>query len=236
MKANFKQRTLATCVCIIFTILIVACFLVNASTAYAFSQLNTTLAEIERQANASLDFDGKYYVNGLPLALSSNPYDYIKGNTEFEKLVAMGEDAIVPLEKCLANTEKYSSFDRYVIAIALEEITKVDFKQYGEYAWEDAESFMVSWEKAKIDVATIVPAVLSDNTLTNEEKWAEIAKYGLLSIDPLQEAQQQLSSHINAAISSDAIELAEMIENLLNTSDYATITGIARRTIAPPNS
>lgn len=235
MKTSFKQRIFAVFAGLISIIVIIACFFTNTSEARAISQVDTTLAEVERQANASLDFDGQYYINGLPLALSSNPYDYVKSNPEFDKLIAMGADAVAPLEECLANGEKYSSFDRYIIAIAIEEITKVDFKQCEEYTWEDAESFMISWEKAKSDVVKIVPEVLSDNTLTNEEKWAEIAKYGTLSIAPLQEVQQKLSSKSNTELYSDAVELAEMIENLLNTSDFATITGIAKRTITPPN-
>lgn len=184
----------------------------------AYAQINATIEEIEYQINASLEMDDRYTVNGMPLAFSSNPYDYVKDNSEFEKLVEMGMGAVDAIEDCLADTEKFPGLKGYVLAIALEEIYKVDLKQYKEYMWGDNESFIKSWEKVKNDVTTQVPAILRDQTLTDDEKYGEIAKFGLLAIKPLQQFSVQISSTKNEVDQTEAIATAQAIERILNSS------------------
>lgn len=222
-------------VCILAISVLTIGILANTASASAYVQINSTFSEIEKQISSSMDFDGKYYINGLPLALSSNPYDYVVNNSEYDKLVAKGPDAIDAIEECLSSQDQYSGLERYILAIALEDIAKVDLKNYETYNWEDGDSFLASWEQMKADVVNEVPRVMSDAGLSEKERWAEITRFGILAIKPLETFHAQLrSSDSTGKSTSGSADLASKMINLLSTSNKDTITGIACSKINPP--
>lgn len=194
MSSHKARTSLILFVCLIFVAVITIGFFTKTTSAKAYEQIDLTILEMDRQIDASLNFDEKYYVNGLPLALSSNPYDYVSNNSEYDKLVEMGPDAIEALEAGLRNSEKYASLDRYIIAIAMEDITKIDLKRVETYEWQDANTFLSSWSNLKDVVSTEVPQIVNDKSLSEDEKCKEIAKFGILAIEPLKEIQEQMAT------------------------------------------
>jgi hypothetical protein len=226
-----NSKKLAVVLTVVVLIALSVWFNINVATAVD-RQIKVTMQEVSAQIDKSMNLDGQYYVNGLPLGLSSNPYDYVAANSEFNKLVAMGEDAILPIEKALADENAYSGLERYILAIALEDIAKVNLKNYATYQWQDSDSFLTSWLQMKADVADEVPRIMSNTQLSRQEKWAEITKFGTFAVEPLQKYTTQLTAD-KAAGSTP--EFAAKIINLLTTSNKETVISIATSEIDPPN-
>lgn len=223
MKNNHKKGKVTLLICTLMIIIVTIILFTNTVNANAYKQIELTISEMDKHIAASLNTEGKYYVNGLPLALSSNPYDYIINNTEYDKLVAMGEEAIKALEEALQNSDKYTSLDRYILAVAIEDIAKIDLKKTEKYMWQDADSFYSSWSKLKEDVLTEVPLVIGNESLSEVEKKKEILKYGVLAIDPLESIQNQLSA---IDFKENTNDLGGFITNLiafLSTADRNAI-------------
>jgi hypothetical protein len=86
------------------------------------------------------------------LALSSNPYDYIKDNEYYEDLISLGVDALPELERTLEKSEE-NGLNEFIIAIAIEEISQADVKEIldDEFAWDTAKGFKAKWDKVKAD-------------------------------------------------------------------------------------
>lgn len=169
------------------------------------------MTEIQYRIDESLKFEGKYTVNGRPLALSSNPYDYIKNNNEYNELVKLGNNAVEELYILQTDSEKYDSLERYIIAIAIEEITKTNLKESETYFWEDANTFSKSWNKFSNEAEKNILNILNDNTLAREEKAEKICFYGTLATDVI----ENLTSSNLSKIDKDAADLAlSKIDNL----------------------
>ncbi|MEA4831147.1 MAG: hypothetical protein VB118_00845 [Oscillospiraceae bacterium] len=225
---------LAICI-LVMSFLIIGVF-ANTTSAGAYDIIKSTLTEVEKQIDEVKKLDGKNCTNSLPLGLSSNPYDYIANNSEYNRLVAMGLDAMNAIEKCLADENAYTGLKGYILAIAMEDIAKVDLKSFKAYNWQDSKSFLSSWKQLKINAVNEVPQVMSNASLSSQEKWAEIAKFGILAVEPLEAFRTQLRSSDNGKESNGESEkLASQMINLLTTSNKSTITGIARSDINPPD-
>jgi len=118
---------------VLFIFVVAFTLVIFANNARAKYQFEITIKDIEDRIDASLQFDGPHLVNGMPLGLSSNPYDYVKDNAEFQKLVSYGDAILDDLVAMQKDKEKYDSFQRYLLAIAIEEITKTDLKSFDKY-------------------------------------------------------------------------------------------------------
>lgn len=152
----------------------------------AEKQTDVLMKEIEFRVVESLKTEDKYTVNGLPIGLSSNPYDYVVENEEFDKLVKLGEESLDTLYEIQQDKEKYDSFERYIIAIAIEDIAKVDLKKSEKYYWFDADSFSIRWDKFQTNAKDEIIAILSNEKLSSEEKKAEICFYGTIAINAME--------------------------------------------------
>lgn len=162
--------------------------------------------------------EGAYLSNGMPLAMSSNPYDYIKDNAEYDKLIALGEESLDDLYKLQQDQEKYDNFQRYIIAIAIEEITKTDLKQSEEYFWMDADGFSEKWNDFSIEAEENIKDILNNNSLSENEKIENICFYGTLAsnINTTQFPDDQIKiinsakSEISNSTRNELIEFSEI--------------------------
>lgn len=221
---SISKKRVSLCMSLVAAVVMSIVFISNALTISAQKQIEMTFQTIETQVEESLKFDGKFLVNGLPLALSSNPYDFISNNPEYDKLVAMGLDAIEALESCLLDTERYNGFERYIIAIAIEEINKVNLKNFDEYHWESGDTFVTAWSEIKEDAIDVVPLLISDESLSAEQKRTEISKFGLLAIEPLEKINADSSS-------TPVIEDVNVIINYISTSSEEEVIRVASENI-----
>lgn len=120
------------------------------------------------------------------IALSSNPYDYIKDNSYYTSLVNKGVDVLPILESKLENDEYGEGLLGYITAIAIQDITDCDLKQEKEFEWATANEFKNAWGKFKEDVDDRVNAILSNKKKETEKK-EELAKYGVYAATILKE-------------------------------------------------
>lgn len=132
---------------ILIVSLVITCFAGSVKTASAAEkQTDVLINEIQYRINECLKTESAYLSNGMLLAMSSNPYDYIQNNDKYDKLIALGEESLDDLYELQQDNDKYNSFQRYIIAIAIEDITKTDLKQSEEYFLMDADSFSEKWD------------------------------------------------------------------------------------------
>lgn len=117
------------------------------------------------------------------LGKQSNPYDYTLGSTEYAKLVAFGPGALPALGQLQKSNDKYSAFDRYILAIAMEDIAKVDLKQDERFFWEDADTFTDAWARFSAQASGNIQQILADTSLSDDEKVQKICFYGVLAED-----------------------------------------------------
>ncbi|KNZ70207.1 hypothetical protein Tfer_1082 [Thermincola ferriacetica] len=120
----------------IIAILTVTIFLNNSSTKVVQAGLNNDINQMmEEVADNSAD---------PKIAMSSNPYDYIKNNEGFNNLVAYGFDGLPELRNKIRNSPN-NGLEEYLLAIAIEKITKLNLK--GEnYGWTNAKEFSKAFD------------------------------------------------------------------------------------------
>ena len=186
--------------------------------------------EIQKRLEFSYSSNGSYYVDGLPLFLSSNPYDYVRNNDEYDSLVDLGVRSLPVIEDYLSEYLKNSDgLYGYILAIAIEDIAKIDFKETEEYKWATGSSFLNSWKNAKTEVEKVVYDTYYDETLSDNEKTEIIIKFGVLSLETLESIKAETLTYDINLEDSKADVLAEKLVNLITTSDRDTLVGIANR-------
>lgn len=111
---------------------------------------------------------------------SSNPYDYITDNPNYDEVIRIGYDALPILEENLKNSNA-SGLREYIICIALEEIMSCDLKQFDDYQWGSAEDFKSKWNQYLKDVPAKVDKILNSSAST-KDKEQEIAKLGVPAV------------------------------------------------------
>ena len=227
MTIKKSKHLIIGSICAVIVVALIVTLMPSPTYAAANEQMYATFTEVNRQINESMDFDEKYTANGLPLALSSNPYDYVADNSEFDKLVKMGPAAIEAIESGFKNPEKCNGLERYILAIALEDIAKVNLKEYEKYMWEDGSSFWESWQQLKVDATTDVPEILNNDNLSVDEKWAEVCKFGILAIEPMERMNTQ------SQVSNEKVELINDMISILTTGDRDIIVEIANAQNSP---
>lgn len=112
-----------------------------ATAAPASSTTSQTAAPAPTDLGALIEQMAKPYPDGDPRYVSSNPYDYTKGNPAFDAIVAMGYDALAGLEADLTA----GGLGNYLDCIAIETITRCDLKQFPQFMWADARTFATQW-------------------------------------------------------------------------------------------
>lgn len=105
----------------------------------------------------------------------------------------------------------------------MEDIVKIDLKRVRTYEWQDADTFLSSWSNLKEAVKTEIPQIIGDKSLSEDEKWKEISKFGILSIDPLKEIQQQMASTNSTARVNAEKDFITDIVDFLSTASRDTV-------------
>lgn len=212
IKTNSKKLAFYILSIILTIAVVIICFISSQSTASAAEkQTDILVAEIQYRIEESLKTEEVFLENGMPLGMSSNPYDYIKNNAEYDKLIELGDDVLDDLYMLQQNQNKYDSFQRYIIAIAIEEITKTDLKQSDEYFWQDANSFSQNWNKFSNDAEQRVMDILTDDSLSDDKKTENICFYGTL-------AKHVLENLDNSYFSEEKNNTIQSIENKIENS------------------
>lgn len=125
-------------------------------------------------------------VNDPAVAMSSNPYDYVQGNRSYDALVALGTPAL-PLLKQRIEASPESGLEEYLLAIAAEEIAKVNLKTFPGLGWTTANEWPRAWNRYLRSVPRRV-ASIRDSSTSADERITELVKLGTPAIPFLMDA------------------------------------------------
>ena len=189
------------------SIVLILClfFAFNSQSASAAEKVRINLEKIDESIQNEIN-------NRTILSLSSNPYDYVVDNQYYDKIILLGVAALPELETTLINSEN-NGLNEYILAIAIEEISKVDVNKIlgnTDYGWENAMEFESEWTKIKSTASHAVETIILSNELDTEEKIMQISNYGILAIPSLE-------SYLSAVDSREKSSLDTELEKLVGS-------------------
>ncbi len=149
--------------------IISACLLVAGIVFWGSMQNpNTSVAaQIDQNALAIQEDLSKMIRDNPEMASSSNPYDYIKDNKNFDNIVQLGDVALPIIVQKIKNSNN-NGLNEYILAIAIERIAKVDLKKNGE-GWNTAKEFSQVWSKHLKNIPNSVDQILVSNQSNNQK-------------------------------------------------------------------
>ncbi|WP_438434390.1 hypothetical protein [Gorillibacterium sp. sgz500922] len=183
-------------------------------TLFTRSHVSAAEKEVNKNVNAMMERIDQLKVTNPALASSSNPYDYVKDNEEFNAIVNIGPAALPVLEK-LVDESKESGLREYILAIAGERIAKVDLKG-DHFGWVNAKQWSSRWKTHLSDLPE------NFNKLVAEKKGSdEIAKLGIpvipLILDQMEQGNTSLVPALESLLEPDQkVEFAK-----ISPSNYA---------------
>ena len=120
------------------------------------------------------------------LAMSSNPYEYVKNNSYYDRLVSKGISILPILEKKINENQYGDGLLGYITAIAIEDITECNLKEDKDLQWATASEFGDSWKRFKKTAKEKID-VLINSKLDEAAKAKQLKKYGVYAVAVLKE-------------------------------------------------
>jgi hypothetical protein len=183
-----KTSTIRNCAIVSFAVLVCVAALIILF-GFPKNQADATEKVIEidlERLNEAIDVsceEDRY------LGFSSNPYDYISDgkNEYYNEIIALGIKALPALEKALAESED-NGLDKYILAIAIEEITGANVKEIEKSSggWGNAKEFESKWLALKENAPERIEAIVDSGTLSDDEKAEQLEAYGVLAVPVLE--------------------------------------------------
>lgn len=118
-------------------------------------------------------------IDNSKVQFSSNPYHYVKDNPYYEAIVSYGNEIVPILERAMDDSGK-SGLKEYILAIAIEEITKVDLKG-DNFGWATGKAFSVTW-KYHLKLMPSRIAEIMESNIDSEMKKERLIELGTMSI------------------------------------------------------
>jgi hypothetical protein len=189
--------------------IIVALFVNKSVNASIEKQIDNNFASITEKINNKAALKTQY-------ATSSNPYDYIKENADFENIVNLGNDALPALQNKLSKS-KNSGLQEYIMAIAIERIAKVDLKKEESTLWATAEEFNVQWKIHLKSIPTSVETIVSDDKLMPADKVKQLVELGTPAVpfilEKIESGNEQIYPAIITLTQNTKIAATESVTN-----------------------
>lgn len=112
------------------------------------------------------------------ISASSNPYDYVKNNEDFEAIIALGVAALPELKQLLDNSEQDGLME-YIYAIALEQISKVDMRK--DTDWSSGKEFLKTYTTYLKEIPDKVK-MIANKPISDTEKIDQLKELGTPAI------------------------------------------------------
>ncbi|MDO3410384.1 hypothetical protein QWJ34_11480 [Saccharibacillus sp. CPCC 101409] len=158
----------------------------SANTALA-EQVDTNMVAIQETINKEVELRSE-------IAMSSNPYDYIKDNEDFENIVSLGNDALPVLQSKIQQSPN-DGLQEYILAIAIEEISKTDLKKNPSTEWISAKDFEGEWKNFLKEIPSKVD-IISKSSEASSDKVNGLLELGTPAIpfiiDKVEEGNKDL--------------------------------------------
>ena len=158
---------------VVCLIIVVTMFTFTASKANA-----SIIFKIDRNMISIMDDVNKLTTQDPKSSMSSNPYSYIN-NANYKSIINLGSEAL-PILVNRIDQSKENGLREYILAIAIEEIAKVDLKKNrGE--WGTAKEFTKVWKTHLRQIPSNVNNIVASNE-ANEKKVQKLVLQGTPAI------------------------------------------------------
>lgn len=186
-RITMKKFPLAIAALFCLSFIITFAFNNQFASASIVKQIDASMAVIQEKLNKEVELKSE-------LAMSSNPYDYIKDNKEFESIVALGNDALPVLQNKIEQSPN-DGLQEYILAIAMEKISKTNLKSDSSTEWNSAKLFGEKWKKFLKEIPSKVNEI-SESSKESNDKINELLKLGTPAIpfiaDKVEEGKEDL--------------------------------------------
>jgi hypothetical protein len=169
---------------IVGTILVVAIIcitIVSVSSTSAYAQTSNYIEN--KMASLMTEIDELIKSNDQ-MAMSSNPYDYIKNSQDYEDIVGTGVKAVKPLYDMLYKSPDAGLYE-YILALAIEDITAQEYVYNVDYGWKNSLEFRMCYEMKVNNSTTQFERIMNTGELTEDEKIQSITELGVFAVDCL---------------------------------------------------
>lgn len=204
----------------LFAVGFVSTFALNNPFAHASleKQIDNSMVAITKQINKEISLKTE-------LSYSSNPYDYVKENQDFKDIVNLGNAAIPLLHKKLSASPN-DGLQEYLLAIAIEQISKTDLKKEESTQWQDAKEFSSQWKKYLQAIPAKVDEISANMQLPTEVKLQQIQELGTPAIpfilDKIEQGNEELVPAVIELAKSNNNKSMLQDKNISNKKEWAS--------------
>ncbi|OBZ16320.1 hypothetical protein A8L34_26950 [Bacillus sp. FJAT-27264] len=151
--------------------------------------------DVNEQVHSSVNKIQQSIINqaSSEISTSSDPYDYVKNNKDYEAIIALGVAALPELKQLLDKSEQDGLME-YIYAIALEQISKVDMRK--ETNWSTGKEFLKTYTTYLKEIPNKVKFIANE-PISDTEKVNQLKELGTPSIpyifDVISNGHQELS-------------------------------------------
>lgn len=193
---------------------------------YIVANHNTANAAVEKQIDDNMTAITQHINKEIflktELSYSSNPYDYIKENKDFDSIISLGNDAIPALHKRLSKSPN-DGLQEYILAIAIEQISKTDLKKKQSSQWETPKGFSKQWNKHLKELPATVDAI-TNSQAAPEDKINQIIELGTPAIpfilEKIETGNEELFPAVLELTKNSKVSVGE--KSVLNKKEWAS--------------
>ncbi|GAA0123413.1 hypothetical protein UT300018_27310 [Clostridium faecium] len=172
------------------------------------------------------------------VVMSSNPYKYIENNEYYDSLVEIGTEAIPIMIKDIKNSEE-NGLREYILAIAVEEISKTNLKKISSYetldydkGWSNAKAFAEKWTQHLHSIPSEVNNIVQAKNKTDEDKINELVSLGTPAIPYILDKIQEGNNYIYPSLDELLKNSKNKKINSIQSNDNNKYNELAKTTIS----
>ncbi len=159
----------------------------------ALTTINSTSYAMKSNLKSLMNGIDECIKDKSELSYSSNPYEYIEDNENYDNIVKLGVK-VLPLLKDDLESGK-AGLKEYIEACAIQDITGIDVSKL-EGEWSNAREFSQKYDILLNNVGGYINAVLNSENTSALEKTKMIKDYGVLAVPYLKEEGRSEDSDI----------------------------------------
>lgn len=187
------------------------------STVYATSletintNMNYLMIELEKEMTAN-----------PALGLMGSPIKIIEESEAYQEIINLGLEGVKPLYDKLYESREAGLYE-YILALAIEDITKEEFIYNKDYGWKNSLEFRLSYETKVNNAQVNVERILNNEDLTDEEKTTKLKEQGIFAVSFLMDEYNNENSKSNKDMIEDAVlGIASSYKNTVEEKNVQT--------------
>ncbi len=171
-------------------------FILGTNTRIIAAQIDRNLDQLVKSQLVKSQLD--MVADNPKKAMSSNPYDYVVDNANYRNIVNLDYQALPILRDKIANSAT-NGLKEYIMAIAAEEIAKVDLKG-SNFQWVNAKQWVKVWDNHLRSIPNNVQVIVASDS-SNQEKVTRLVQLGVPAIPFIMDQVEQGNTVLSPALS-----------------------------------